>query len=84
MVNQELDHHSLADRQRQLDPVAPLVPAGPLAQGSGIATGSVGRRRFGQQLAHRVGGLLGQLLRQDQMGSRRWQGRWSGILLHSM
>ena len=71
VVDQELDHHGLGDRQGEFDAEAALMPAGPVAQGGGIAAGGVGRGRFSEQLANRIGSPLRQLLRQHQLGGRR-------------
>ncbi len=60
----ELEHGGFGYRQGQLDAVARRVPAGPVAQGAGVAAGGVLGRGFGQQLSDRIGSLLGQLFGQ--------------------
>lgn len=69
MVDHKLQHGGFRHRERQFDGVAGRVPAGPVAQGTGVAARGVGGRGLGEQFAHRIGRLLGQLDWQRQAGS---------------
>ena len=69
---------------RQFDAVTRRMPAGPVAQGGGVAAGGVGGGGFGQQFAHRVGGLLGELGGQGQGGRGLRKGWKCRIIFHSM
>ncbi|MNV86590.1 hypothetical protein D3C71_1806370 [compost metagenome] len=84
VVDHKLQHSSFWHRQGQLDPVARRMPAGPVAQRAAVAAGGVLGGRFGQQFAHRIGGLLGQLFRQHQAGSRRGEHGNRRIIFHTM
>lgn len=64
VIDYELEHDRFGYRQGQLDAVARRVPAGPVAQGAGVAAGRVRGCGFGQQFADRIGSLLSQLFGQ--------------------
>jgi len=75
MVDRKLQHRGFGHWERQRGAVARHVPAGPVAQGGGVAAGGVRRGRFGQQFPDGIGGLLGQLFRQQRGRGRCQEGR---------
>lgn len=84
VIDHELQHGRFGYRQGQLDAVARRMPASPVAQSAGVAAGGVLGRGFGQQLADRIGRLLGELFRQGQAGSRRSENGNCMIIFHTM
>ena len=68
VIHHELQDRGLRRREAELDAESGDMPARPVTQRAGVAACGVGGSCLGQKLAHRIRGLLRELLGQHESG----------------